>query len=430
MDQHATREGCCGDSACGCHRGEFSRVRYFFGQRLGVVDFNDHLAWQVGKQRFANSRLHGAGVLCGLRAERFVFPQGADPKTTPTTLLRVTRGAALDGCGREILVPVDQCIDVDAWLAVHRERPEIQDWFNKSSPSTPVVWIGLRYRECPSGPAPAPRDPCGCDAGGCEYSRTLEGYELALLTQGDVDGLNADKPREPGDLLSAVALPAELPAGMSTVAAVRRHLATQMAADCAVECGGDWLLLAKVELKVDANLPQRVRDIEAVDFGIPQRHSLMPTAMIQSLVEALVAREINAGGLMNGPSLSGVIRFTKPTNGSGTLSVEVRLMKEGTPTIPVPLENNSFKSEFIQVMKLDNSGWTNVGATAVLKAEEIEITLPVNSSAGDYRLTIAAPPETPIVDTNLRSLQPERFVKSFRLKDENGTLQLAPMLVN
>src|SRR5207249_2616313 len=111
---------CAGDETCLVPPAEFVRLRYFFGQRLGVVDLADEQSYLVGKQRFHNLRAHGTGVLCGLRAERYVFPQGS-LATDPTTLLRVHRGAALDGCGREIIVGWDQCIDVAAWYAQHPE---------------------------------------------------------------------------------------------------------------------------------------------------------------------------------------------------------------------------------------------------------------------------------------------------------------------
>src|SRR5262245_51949706 len=114
MISSIAKDPCAGEDGCVVAPAEFVRLRYYFGQRLGVVDLSDEQAYVVGKQRFHNARAHGAGVLCGLRAERYRFPQGA-AATTPTTLLRVRRGAALDACGREIVVGWDQCIDVAAW---------------------------------------------------------------------------------------------------------------------------------------------------------------------------------------------------------------------------------------------------------------------------------------------------------------------------
>ena len=97
-------DGDCGcGGGCGCVTSEFTRLRYAYGLRLGAVELSDEQSYLVGKHRFHNARCHGAGVLCGLKVDRFHFPQGS---TSPSTVLRVTRGAALDCCGREVLVPV------------------------------------------------------------------------------------------------------------------------------------------------------------------------------------------------------------------------------------------------------------------------------------------------------------------------------------
>ena len=90
---------------CGTLPGGFVRLRFFYGKRMGVADFVDEQRYHAGKMRFHNQRLHGAGLLCGLAVARM----------SPTELfLRVGKGAAIDTCGREIVVGHDQCIDLDA----------------------------------------------------------------------------------------------------------------------------------------------------------------------------------------------------------------------------------------------------------------------------------------------------------------------------
>jgi hypothetical protein len=167
---------CAPDTGCIVPPAEFVRLRYFFGQRLNVVDLTDEQAYVVGKQRFHNLRAHGVGILCGLLASRYVYPQGSDPNAK-TTLLRVSKGSALDPCGREIIVGWDQCIDVAAWFAQH---PAAQGEVDADGGLH--LWILLCYRECPSDPSPAPRDPCGCTSDGCEFARIREGFELKLIT--------------------------------------------------------------------------------------------------------------------------------------------------------------------------------------------------------------------------------------------------------
>ena len=184
MNGVLTIDPCAGETACLVPPAEFVRLRYFFGQRLGVIELADEQSYLVGKQRFHNLLGHGVGVLCGLRSTRYVFPQSSPPGTA-TTLLRVSRGAALDGCGREIVVGWDQCIDVAAWFLQH---PAVA---GSAVAGSLRLWVALCYRECPSDPSPAPRDPCGCDTSGCEFARIREGFELRLLTDEEAEALMA-----------------------------------------------------------------------------------------------------------------------------------------------------------------------------------------------------------------------------------------------
>src|ERR1044072_5643899 len=115
------RDGC--DCKCGCVPAEFVRMRYYYGQLLGATDLLDEQAYLIGKHRFHNARLHGWGILCGLRAGPYVQPQ-TNPATAITTVLKVLRGAAIDHCGNEIIVAGDYCIDVNAWFLSRKPKIE------------------------------------------------------------------------------------------------------------------------------------------------------------------------------------------------------------------------------------------------------------------------------------------------------------------
>ena len=119
--------GCGSGSACTTEPAEFVRVRYYFGQRLGVMDLNDQFLYHAGKLAFHNVRLHGFGVLCGLEVAKQKPPAG-----TASTVLRVSTGSAIDACGREIVVGVDQCVDVAAWFARNKKRPALAGIFATS----------------------------------------------------------------------------------------------------------------------------------------------------------------------------------------------------------------------------------------------------------------------------------------------------------
>ena len=58
---------------CDCPPGEFTRLRYAYGMRLGQVELSDEQSYLVGKDRFHNAHCHGAGVLCGLRVDRSLY---------------------------------------------------------------------------------------------------------------------------------------------------------------------------------------------------------------------------------------------------------------------------------------------------------------------------------------------------------------------
>ncbi len=417
------------DDVCECGPAEFVRLRYYYGQRLGAIDFNDAQAYSVGKQRFHNLRAHGAGVLCGLEASRFVFPQDA-PDTTPTTILRVTRGAALDACGREVIVPVDHCIDVAAWFAKNRQRPELSGW----TPEAPRdLWVALRYRECPSDPMPAPRDPCGCDAGGCEFGRIREGFELAVL---------AEKPECSGAVFPTVeslqgALQGLGPDGSDgpTAERLRRSLSVLLTGACPRASADAWICLAVLKVTLNAGDevgdPPKVVDLSQPDNTINDRASLLNTAALQALLTGLLAASADEGFIGNGPRI-GVASFAPGSDDtSGTLTFAVELVSEGDPPAPVALAEDTFRPEYVVVQQFVGGTWQEqppdtVGFDAT---QGIVLTWESGSlQAGRYRVSIAAPPETPIVDSRMRPLRPALYARHLRLVSDSGTLQLAETL--
>jgi hypothetical protein len=432
----AVHEDCCGGAGHCCGPAEFVRLRYYFGQRLGVMEFTEAQGYVVAKQRFHNLRLHGVGVLCGLTAERFVFPPDA-PAGTPATVLRVRRGAALDGCGREVLVGGDQCIDVAAWFARHRTRADLKTW--QAGQKYPI-WVGLRYHECPSDPAPAPRDPCGCDAGGCEFGRVREGFRLALLTEDEhkADCLKLAFPAS-ADLRTALdALALEEHPAAGTMRERLAYALGQLVSQACPEgtCDG-WLCLARFEATVaDQNGTPIVADISAPDNGVPGRHSLLNTAALQGLVTDLAAAAADEGVIGPGPEV-GSLSFTAAQGGNpDTLQLEVRLITEGTPAAPTALADKTFQPAAFKVMRFDAAQpWQDVtpaaaGITYVTAPHPaFQLAFAANQlTPGRYRLTLTPPPEAPIVDTKMRPLRPARLARHFQLKDVNGTLTLADTL--
>lgn len=410
---------CAADTSCLAAPAEFVRLRYFFGQRLGVIDLADAQSYLVGKQRFHNLRAHGAGVLCGLGAERYMFPQGSSP-TRPTTLLRVRRGAALDACGREIVVGWDQCIDVAAWYAQH-PGVHIQPDGNATTVSL-RLWVALCYRECPSDPAPAPRDPCGCDAGGCEYARIREGFELKLVTDEEAKLLAPGK----ADLLNDNIVAEEVLSG-PIEDGVARMVARIVGASCPDPPVDPCLLLASVQATIDAT---RVIDISGPDNTIPERPSLLSTSVLQQELIRLLVAANGAGLVGSGPRFSAVT-FADGTADAGKLSIGIdstngELSRD--PTLaPAQVTVHVFRF-------LDDGSWSEAApdSTAYFGAPSPRLELTWSTGlvdSGRYRALIESDRAQPPVDTMMRPLTPSSWARHFRLvKNVDGNLVLADAL--
>lgn len=414
MSETHVMDPCAKEKGCECAPAEFVRLRYFFGQRLGVVDLADEQSYFAGKQRFHNARAHGAGVLCGLRAERYSFGQGT-VGTGATTLLRVRRGAALDACGREIVVGWDQCIDVAAWFAQHPKAGG-----SLAAGAALRLWVALCYRECPSDPAPAPRDPCGCDAGGCEFARIREGFQLMLLTDDEAKAL-APKPSA-GQRLIGDAL-AHDPSAIDWPQLVARI----GAADCPDAPGDPCLLLANFSITLDAT-GKKVADISAPDNAIEERLTLLPTWLLQQgLLRALQAAG-DAGLIAAGPSW-GALGFVNGGAHSGTLAIDVHTQgAELSRPLAAPAQLTFTVSRF-----MEDGSWKAAAPDnfAYVAGSPAQLQLTWNAGlvdGGRYRVLIECNHAEPPVDTLMRPLAPPSWARHVRLVLDAGVLVLAETL--
>jgi hypothetical protein len=73
------------------------RNRFFHGKMMDVYHFELETAYGIAMRRLLNRTVTGDGVVCGLDVVR-----GHDPCS-----IQVTTGVAIDGWGREIIVPAD-----------------------------------------------------------------------------------------------------------------------------------------------------------------------------------------------------------------------------------------------------------------------------------------------------------------------------------
>src|SRR6266511_145265 len=88
-----------------CDIGPFSRNNFFTGKLLLERDFTDEQAYTIDKLRHHNRRLHGWGVVCGLRVKQHPTPGCRDTRCLPNRILE----------SFELDVTVDPQVSADMW---------------------------------------------------------------------------------------------------------------------------------------------------------------------------------------------------------------------------------------------------------------------------------------------------------------------------
>jgi DNA-binding beta-propeller fold protein YncE len=153
-------------SSCpSCELGPFTRNHYFTGKLLVERDFTDEQRYYMDKLRHHHQRLHGRGVVCGLRVREHPNPGCRD------RFVCIEPGSAIDCCGREIIVREEECIDLYAFDAIRALRQQAEA-------TARTLQITVCYRECPTEEIPVLYDECGCDDTQCAPNRILESYRF------------------------------------------------------------------------------------------------------------------------------------------------------------------------------------------------------------------------------------------------------------
>lgn len=199
------------DSTCpACDIGPFTRNHYFTGKLMRAVDFDVEQRFGVDKLRHHLQRLHGWGVVCGLKVKQHPNP------ACRARFFCVEPGTAVDCCGQDILVREEDCIDLSQLSAI-RELAASNDT------QVHTLQLCIRYRDCPTEEVPVLFDDCGCDDTRCAPNRILESYELdAIVGPGptpdplELPGLGWSSTASPGGA-RAVALFAGPPAMLYAV---------------------------------------------------------------------------------------------------------------------------------------------------------------------------------------------------------------------
>jgi DNA-binding beta-propeller fold protein YncE len=156
-----------------CETAQLARNNYFTGKLLVERDFTDEQRYFMGKERRHNQRLHGWGVVCGLKVKQHPNP------ACRAQYVVIEPGTAIDCCGREILVKCEEVFDFRArLLALWQEQYGASAEFDDKPH---VLQLCIRYEECPTEQVPALFDECGCDETACQPNRILESYSFDVL---------------------------------------------------------------------------------------------------------------------------------------------------------------------------------------------------------------------------------------------------------
>jgi len=382
------------------------RLRYFFGKRLGVADLRDEQSYHRSKQRLHNRHAHGSGVLCGLALAPF------DAEGLDSAVIRVSAGAALDTCGREIIVGHAQCVDLAAWLA--RRRAEAEAGGETFPPAGAIdadhhlpLCIAVRYRECETTPESAPRDPCACDTGGCEFGRIEEGYELSVLLAEEAEPYRSRPRFPPVEVLSGIVAAAT---GAEDLLA---RLAEAQTQPCPQARDPDWVLLGCLALELDSDNTE-VQGLTAAETWSPPPATLLSSAAIQELLALLLSCAVAPVQEAADWPFGGLIVIKPGTDGESVLHV--------VPERPI-LEESVPRTPFLVRRWRPQGGWTrprhtrtrviHEGGRAIL---ELDFDRGFLVPGGRYRMTTASGAQ-PIVDAELRPLRIER---GFEIRDRGA----------
>lgn len=144
------------------------RNHWFWGKNIVPRDMIDEQAFFLEKMRLHEQRLHGTGIVCGLRLTQHANPACRD------RLLVLEPGSAVDCCGHDILALEPDVVDLEDFenFRALRKAPD-------GKPHT--LQLCIAYRECPTEEVPVLYDECACSDTRCAPNRILEAYGIDLL---------------------------------------------------------------------------------------------------------------------------------------------------------------------------------------------------------------------------------------------------------
>ncbi len=139
----------------------FERNRYYPGKMLTTADFQAEQSYHMNKQRFMNSLMYGAGIVCGCSVVNL-----------DDLSILVESGVVIDGSGREIVI--------DSSLV---KKLSAIEGFDQLHTDTAVLCVQYKEKEIHSVYAVSHKE----SDQEYEYNRISEGFELYVVDKEDFD---------------------------------------------------------------------------------------------------------------------------------------------------------------------------------------------------------------------------------------------------
>jgi len=136
---------------------QFQRNKYFYGKLLTVEDFNTEQRYLNEKRHLINKNVLGSGICCGLDLISI-------NKQDQVWKAKITKGLAIDCCGREITVGGPQEMDCDILNSDNLDN-------------TKKIGLYIRRKDLDRYPVPSPSNTSSCEESCC-YGRVEENFEL------------------------------------------------------------------------------------------------------------------------------------------------------------------------------------------------------------------------------------------------------------
>jgi hypothetical protein len=158
-----------------CLHNNFKRTRYFHGMLMTDRDFKEEQIYHNEKRKLLNKMLHGWGVVCGLEIK---------PTPTPSSIIKIKPGLALDCKGNEIYVSEEYSLNIEKILksgSGPKMPAKLCETNTETIPRT--LYIIIRCKEIYTDQVPIYAPGGGCEEKACESSRIQEGYCIELVKE-------------------------------------------------------------------------------------------------------------------------------------------------------------------------------------------------------------------------------------------------------